>query len=208
MPWLLIAAGYLLGSVPTAYLAGQLKGRDIRQLGDGNVGAANAYRELGAKTGVTVFLLDAAKGALAIFMAQSVHLHPTAVLLTGTAAVCGHNWPVFLGFKGGRGESTAIGVLLSTISLPMLLVAVPAFLTLLISRNVMLASAVLFVPLPLAGWWLATPGVLVAYSIGLPVLVGFTHYLRTRTPRPPVHRPNGLSPVTPVDGIDRARPPE
>ncbi|MFH0942016.1 MAG: glycerol-3-phosphate acyltransferase [Chloroflexota bacterium] len=206
MPWLVIASSYLLGSLPTAYLAGRLKGKDIRRLGDGNVGAANAYRELGAKTGAIVFLLDAAKGALAIFIAERLQAHQMVVLLSGAAAVGGHNWPVFLGFRGGRGESTTIGVLLSLITQPMLICAVPALVTLIISRNVTRASAALFVPLPLVGWWLAVPGVLITYSIILPVLVGITHYFRTH-PHTPGDDIKALSPPA-YSGIDSTRPQE
>lgn len=70
MPWLILLMGYLLGSIPTAYIAGHmLKGEDIRLMGDGNAGAANAFRELGAKAGTTVFLIDASKGFLAVLVA-------------------------------------------------------------------------------------------------------------------------------------------
>ncbi len=114
MPWLIIVLGYFLGSIPTAYVAGHLlKGRDIRQMGDANVGAANAFRQLGAKAGIGVFFVDVGKGALAILIAQTAHIPQPAVLFTGAAAVIGHNWPVFIGFRGGRGESTTIGVLLT-----------------------------------------------------------------------------------------------
>jgi len=180
MPFFIIATGYLLGSVPTAYLAGRLKGKDLRRLGDGNVGAANAYRELGALTGILVFLLDAAKGALAIFVAERLGAPQILVLASGAAAVSGHNWPLFLRFRGGRGESTTIGVLLNVITQPILICAVPALAVLLITRNVTRASAFLFIPLPLVGWWLGVPGLLISYGIGLPVLVGITHYFRTR----------------------------
>ena len=181
MPWLIIVLGYLLGSIPTAYIAGRLlKGRDIRQMGDGNIGAQNAFRQLGAKIGTAVFFIDAGKGALAIIIAQAVSLPQLAILIAGVAAVIGHNWPVFLGFRGGRGESTTIGVLATVITQPMLIVAGPTILALLIRKNVTLASVFLFVPLPLVCWWLGLPGALVAYSITLPCLVGFTHFLRTR----------------------------
>ncbi len=181
MPWLIVVLGYLLGSIPTAYIAGRLlKGRDIRQMGDGNIGAQNAFRQLGAKIGTAVFLIDAGKGALAIIIAQAVSLPQLAILMAGVAAVIGHNWPVFLGFKGGRGESTTIGVLTTVITQPMLIVAGPTILALLIRKNVTLASVFLFVPLPLVCWWLGLPGALVAYSITLPCLVGFTHFLRMR----------------------------
>ena len=183
MPWLIVVLGYFLGSIPTAYIAGHLlKSGDIRQMGDTNVGAANAFRQLGAKVGIGVFIIDAGKGALAILIAQAASLPPVAVMITGIATVIGHNWPVFIGFRGGRGESTTIGVLLTVITQPMLIMMGPALAALFILRNVTKASAVLFVPLPLVCWWLGTPGLLISYSIALPCLVGFTHFLRTRQP--------------------------
>ncbi len=181
MAWLIVLLSYLIGAVPTAYIAGRLTaGGDIRKMGDANMGAANAYRELGPKIGLTVFFIDVAKGALVIFIAQRVQLSQVAVLFAGIAAVVGHNWPIYLRFRGGRGESTAIGILLMLVTGPMLIMAVPALITLILKKNVILASAVLFVPLSLLGWWLQVPGILIAYSIGLPCLVGFTHFLRTR----------------------------
>jgi len=181
MPWLIVILGYLLGSIPTAYIAGRLlKGRDIRQMGDGNVGAANAFRQLGAKAGIAVFFVDAGKGALAILIAQAVSIPQLAILTVGVAAVIGHNWPVFIGFRGGRGESTTIGVLLTVITQPMLILAGPTLVALFTKRNTSIAGCVMFIPLPLVCWWLGLPGVLVAYSMALPCLVGFTHFLRTR----------------------------
>jgi len=179
--WLSILLGYLLGSFPTAYLAGHIvAGKDIRRMGDENMGAANAYRTLGPAAGLGVFFIDVAKGALAVFLAQKLTDSQVSVILTGAAAVAGHNWPFFLGFRGGRGESTAIGVLLVVYTIPTLVMALPAILTLAISRNVILTSAVLFVPLSLIGYVIHLPGLLIGYSIGLPCLVGLTHYLRTR----------------------------
>ncbi|MGD9117330.1 MAG: glycerol-3-phosphate acyltransferase [Dehalococcoidia bacterium] len=181
MAWLIVALGYFLGSVPTAYLAGRtLKGVDIRQIGDGNMGAANAYRQLGPKIGFMVGIVDAAKGALAVLIALAINAPQAVVLLTGAAAVFGHNWPIFLGFRGGRGESTTIGVLLAVLTVPMLIVAAPAVLAHFILRDTTKAAAVIFVPLPFLCWILGLSGVLIAYSIALPCLVGFTHFLRTR----------------------------
>jgi glycerol-3-phosphate acyltransferase PlsY len=181
MPWLIVALGYFLGSVPTAYLAGRIfKGVDIRQIGDGNMGAANAYRQLGPRVGFMVGIVDAAKGALAVLIALAVDAPQAVVLLAGATAVFGHNWPIFLGFRGGRGESTTIGVLLAVITLPMLIVAAPAILAHFILRDTTKAAAVIFVPLPFLCWLLGLSGVLIAYSIALPCLVGFTHFLRTR----------------------------
>jgi glycerol-3-phosphate acyltransferase PlsY len=192
MPWLIVALAYLLGSVPTAYIAGRtLKGIDIRQIGDGNMGAANAYRQLGPRVGIAVAIVDAAKGALAVLIALAVDTPQVAVLLAGAAAVFGHNWPIFLGFRGGRGESTTIGVLLAVTTVPMLIVAAPAIAAHFIFRDTTKAAAFIFVPLPFVCWLLGLSGVLIGYSIALPCLVGFTHFLRTRwlpaIPRPRSH---------------------
>ena len=181
MPWLIVILGYFLGSIPTAYIAGHiLGGVDIRQVGDENMGAANVARQLSPKAGIAVGIIDAGKGALAILIAQSANIPQSAILFTGAATVIGHNWPVFIGFRGGRGVNTTIGVLLTVITQPMLIVAVPSILTLLLKRNVTLACAVLFIPLPLTCWWLGTPASFIVYSMALPCLVGFTHFLRTR----------------------------
>jgi len=192
MPWLIVLAAYFLGSVPTAYIAGRtLKGVDIRQIGDGNMGAANAYRQLGPRVGFMVGIVDAAKGALAVFIALAADAPQVVVLLAGAAAVFGHNWPLFLGFRGGRGESTTIGVLLAVLTIPMLIVAAPAILAHFIFRDTTKAAAFIFVPLPLVCWLTGLSGVLIAYSVALPCLVGFTHFLRTRwlpaTQRPRSH---------------------
>jgi glycerol-3-phosphate acyltransferase PlsY len=148
-------------------------------LGDGNVGARNAFHELGHKIGIGIFFIDTAKGALAVLIAQAVNVPELAIFTVGAATVAGHNWPVFLHFRGGRGESTAIGVLLTLVTQPMLIVASPALAVLAIKKNVTLASVFLFVPLPLVCWLLGFPGAFISYSMGLPCLVGFTHFLRT-----------------------------
>ena len=181
MIWLIIITGYVLGSFPTAYLAGRfLRGRDIRQMGDENSGAANAYRELGPAVGILVFIVDAAKGAVVVLIAQAVNMPQAVVLCTGAVAVVGHNWPVFLGFRGGRGVSTTIGVLLVLVTIPILILALPTILVLIFKRNVTPSMAFLFIALPLVDWLLKVPAVLIAYGIALPALVGITHFLRTR----------------------------
>ena len=181
MAWMVIIIGYLIGTLPTAYIAGRiLKGEDIRFLGDGNMGAGNAYHELGGWVGITVGVIDAGKGALVVFIAQASHQPLAVVLLTGTVAVVGHNWPVFLGFRGGRGEATTIGVLTMLIPQPMFIMAAPTILVLLITRKVPVASTVLFVPLSLLSWWFGASVPVILFSIGLPCLVGFTHLVRTR----------------------------
>ena len=186
MEWLLVLVGYLLGSIPTAYIFGKrVLGKDIRKLGDLNMGARNAYFEIGHKAGIFIFFVDFAKGLIAILIPRLLNASQPVVLFTGVAAVAGHNWPFFLHFRGGRGESTAIGVLAGLIPIPMLIMAVPTILTLLFAKNVILATAVMFVGLPLVDWMLGVSGLMVIYGIALPVLVALTHYFRVRNQNRP-----------------------
>jgi glycerol-3-phosphate acyltransferase PlsY len=187
MKWILVLVGYIIGACPTAYIFGRkLRGRDIRRLGDGNMGARNAYHELGHKIGILIFCIDTAKGSLAILIARYFSAPQYIVLATGVAAVAGHNWPVFVGFRGGRGESTTIGILLALIPKSILIVAIPTIAVLLIKKNVILTSAVMFISLLFVNWWLRVPGILVFYGIALPILVALTHYFRVRRVKRPV----------------------
>jgi len=179
--WLVVASGYIFGSIPTAFLAGRwLLGKDIRQLGDGNSGARNAFFQISPKVGVWVFLIDVAKGAIPVLIARAAAVPEVAVMATGLAAVVGHNWPAVIGFQGGRGEATTIGVFLALITQPMLVLAGPVLAILYFRKSVIIASCALFIPLPLLTWWFGLPGMMVGYSVALPVLVGITHYFRVR----------------------------
>ena len=185
--WLLVVVGYIIGSLPTAYVFGKrIKGRDIRGMGDGNMGARNAYHELGHKTGIIIFFIDTAKGCLAILIAQHFHGSESVILIAGVATIAGHNWSAFVGFRGGRGEATTIGILLVLMPQSLLIVAGPAFVVLLIKKNVILASAVLFISLLLVNWWLRVPGILVFCGIALPIMVAITHYFRVRNVEKPI----------------------
>lgn len=183
MTWLVLILCYLLGSIPTAYIASRLvKGRDIRQMGDANMGAANVFQQIGAASGITVGIIDASKGALVVLIARAAGLSQGMVLFAGAFAVLGHNFPVFLGFRGGRGVSTSIGVLLVTFTQPMLIMAAPCIVTLILTKNVTRAMAVLFIPLSGLGWWRGLSGLLIGFSVLLPVMVGLTHMLRAGLP--------------------------
>ncbi len=114
-----IAFGYLFGSIPFAIIISRLRGVNIREVGTGNPGAANVFREVGEVWGVLVFLVDALKGVIPMFIADKVLNLPAYNLhhlfwvgLVGIAAVAGHCWSVFLDSKGGRGVATTGGVLL------------------------------------------------------------------------------------------------
>ncbi len=108
----LIILGYLLGSVPNVYIMVKLfTGKDVRKIGSGNVGGLNAMRNVSLPVGLLGGLLDVAKGVLAVFLAQKLGLHEIVPLLTGIAAVAGHNWPLYLNFTGGKGVGTTVGVM-------------------------------------------------------------------------------------------------
>jgi len=181
MSWVIIILSYFIGAIPTGYIAGHMvRGVDIRRVGDENMGAANVYRELGPKAGILVGLIDAAKGAVSVLIAQAAGLVHLAVLACGLASVIGHNLPVFIGFRGGRGVSTTIGILLVLVTKPMLILALPTILILIWRRSTTPACAFLFIALPLVSWWQGVSALLIGYGIALPALVGVTHYFRVR----------------------------
>lgn len=108
-----ILIGYLIGSLPIGFLLGRLKGIDVRTIGSGRTGGTNVYRALGARLGLLTGVLDFAKGVVPVLLMRSLFGDDVAAALAGAAAVAGHNWSLFLGFKGGAGGSTAAGALLA-----------------------------------------------------------------------------------------------
>ncbi len=105
-----LVAAYLLGAIPTGFMAGKLlRGVDVRTLGSGSAGATNVLRNLGVRAGVTVFVVDLAKGAAAAAVGLAVLGTPVAAVAAALSAVVGHNWPVYLRFQGGRGVTPFFG---------------------------------------------------------------------------------------------------
>ena len=111
---LLVLAAYLLGAIPNGLLIAKARGIDLRRTGSGNIGATNVFRCVGKGWGILAFVLDALKGFVpAFFFPRLVAGAPDWLgLACGVAAVAGHNWPVWLGFKGGKGVATSAGMLL------------------------------------------------------------------------------------------------
>ena len=109
----LIAGAYLLGSVPASYLAAKLsRGIDLRQYGTGQLGGGNLWRMTSWRLGLPVGLFDVSKGLMMVWVTKLMGLDVAQQLAVGSAAIVGHNWPVFLRFSGGRGIGTTMGVLL------------------------------------------------------------------------------------------------
>lgn len=105
------ALAYLLGSIPTAYIVGRrLRGIDIRSVGSGNPGAANATMQLGKRAGAFVLAVDAGKGIIAILIGQRLGVSDTTLYISAFLAVVGHNFSPFVGLRGGKGAATALGI--------------------------------------------------------------------------------------------------
>lgn len=155
-----LLAGYLLGSIPSGYLAGRwLAGLDIRHEGSGSTGATNVLRVVGKGPALVVFLVDVLKGTAAVLAAKAL-LDPfgVGVVLAGLAALAGHIWPMWLGWKGGKAVATGLGMLLG-LTWPVGLACFGIFLAVLsISRIVSLSSVVaaLALPLLMLGWFADT----------------------------------------------------
>ena len=140
---LAIVIAYLLGSIPFAYIMGRLvKGVDIRKVGGGNMGAVNTMREIGPVPGFAVLLADKAKGSLAILVAQWLDLSLPWVFVVGGVAVAGHNWPVWLKFKGGQGLATTLGVLLALAPIEFAISFAIIVVVVLITSNMRLGAGI------------------------------------------------------------------
>jgi acyl phosphate:glycerol-3-phosphate acyltransferase len=147
---LLVPLAYLLGTFPSAEIVARREGVDVTAAGSGNPGASNTFRLLGWRSGILVFALDAAKGAIAAGVGLVVaHGHVGAYVL-GIAAILGHTFPVTRHFKGGRGVATGAGVLLVTFPLLTLASAVVWFVIVRITHKASLASIVVVVAFPFA----------------------------------------------------------
>lgn len=138
-----IATAYLLGSFQTSYIIGKLlKKVDIRDYGSGNPGATNAIRVFGTKFGMFVLVIDALKGALSIAVPKLLFggTDIAAELLIGIFTIIGHNYPFYMGFKGGKGVAASIGIILMIDWRAFVFAGIPALIVLLITRTMSVAS--------------------------------------------------------------------
>lgn len=157
---LLLAVAYLLGSLPFGLLLAQLLGgKDVRKSGSGNIGATNVARVVGPAAGILTLLLDAAKGAVAVWLAGHYSdQNAAASTLAGIAALIGHCFPVWLKFKGGKGVATALGVFLMLSPLAALGGVVFFAVVVMVWRYVSLGSVSAAAAMPLLVYFLWAPG--------------------------------------------------
>jgi len=177
-----LCAAYLVGAVPTGFLAGRLfKGVDVRQLGSGNLGATNVYRVVGAIPGLLVLIVDVAKGWLPVmFLAPVAAFGPSvkpegAAILLGMAAVAGHIWNPFLQFQGGKGVATGLGVLLGLSRPAALATAAVWVAVVLMTRYVSVASIAAAMAAPFLLFFLEMPVLWILGSIGISLTVIARH---------------------------------
>ncbi len=167
-----LVVGYLVGSLPIGYLVTQMtRGVDLRRAGSGNVGATNVYRTSGLPAAIAVMIADAAKGAGAVMLGGG----GVGSVAAGVAAVFGHVYPVWLGFRGGKGVATAGGAFSVLSPLPTAIAAAAFAVTVSRSRFVSLGSIVATILLPIIEW--LTPG-LRAIDVGATIaaaLILFRH---------------------------------
>lgn len=154
----LVAAAYLLGGIsPGWWLVKQKAGIDLRQRGSGVTGASNVGRVLGTRGYVAVMILDAAKGMAAVYGARWLAPGQPWAMLAAPAVVAGHVWPIWLGFRGGRGAATLMGVCLALHPWIVPIAWVPGLVAWLVFRRGFAARAAAFVASLPAAWWLV-PG--------------------------------------------------
>jgi len=180
---LAILTAYLLGSIPTGYIFGRLlKGVDIRKHGSGNVGATNVFRVVGKVPGVIVLLLDALKGFVAVKLAALVFYREGVgisiewfCIIAALCAVSGHNWTIFLRFKGGKGVATSTGALAALMPQVIGVCFVIWAIIFSLTRIVSIASIIASLALPISAWIFNKPIELKTISLLLCLVSLYKH---------------------------------
>lgn len=159
-----IFMAYFIGAISFSYIIGQrVAGIDIREHGSKNAGATNTLRVLGKGPAFFVLCLDAFKGIVSVLLALTISSSEWIIVLAGLFAIIGHNWPVYYGFKGGKGVATAIGVMFTLAPIPFIITAIIGLIILFFTKYVSLSSLVGAALLPF---------IMYLYHATLPLLIG------------------------------------
>ena len=146
--WICLLIGYVTGATPFGFLAGKLKGIDIRDHGSGNIGATNVLRTLGKPVGITVLVLDILKGIVPVVAAMQLTDHSAVHIATAIATILGHNFTFWLNFKGGKGIATTAGAILPIIPVPLVVAVSAWFILFFATKFVSVASIAAAVAIP------------------------------------------------------------
>jgi glycerol-3-phosphate acyltransferase PlsY len=178
---LVIFTGYLIGSVPFALLlARRIGGADPRQVGSGNLGAANVLRTSGVRAAILVAALDIAKGAAGVLLAIRLSPQAAAPAAAGLAAIIGHVYPVWLRFRGGKGVATACGVFLVLAPIAVLPAVMVFVLTVWATRYVSLGSVLASLVLPAIAYATGSPAPVVIVASAAAALILLRHHANLR----------------------------
>ncbi len=182
---LLLVISYLLGSIPFGLLISRTQGVDIRTQGSGNIGATNVFRMVEKKWGLLCFFFDFLKGLVSSWIfpllfltAADLQAHPNLPLLAGAFAIIGHNFPVWLKFKGGKGIATSAGVIVAVAPWCILVAAVTWGLSMVLSRIVSLSSILAAVAIAVSTWFLPPQSLVID---GILTALGLVAVYRHRT---------------------------
>jgi glycerol-3-phosphate acyltransferase PlsY len=176
-----VIVGYLLGSINASVIIGKIfYGKDIREYGSGNAGATNTLRTFGKYAAAAVFIVDFLKGIAACFIGQLLvgyidNFGWTGVYLAGFAAVLGHNWPVFFGFRGGKGVLTSFAVTLYISPVPALICLAVFIIVVAITRYVSLGSIIGAVFWPVVSLFFKLPALMIAVAALMSILIVVRH---------------------------------
>ncbi|NOY77528.1 MAG: glycerol-3-phosphate 1-O-acyltransferase PlsY [Calditrichaeota bacterium] len=183
----IIVVSYLLGSFPTSIIFGKLfRGIDIRNYGSGNAGGTNAFRVMGWKIGISVMIIDVAKGVLATVLVSQIRIDSISLapvylqIIAGFSAVIGHIWTIFAGFHGGKGVGTAAGMLIGLYPIAFIFVFIIFLIVLFTTRYVSVSSMTAAISLPIVLLVLDALGrpykpPLLILSLIIAILIVFTH---------------------------------
>lgn len=172
---LYIVAAYLVGSIPVGVILSKLRGKDPRKVGSGNIGATNVMRTAGKALGIITLLGDIAKGYVPTLLALYGGLPVLLVVAVGFAAFAGHLFPIFLGFKGGKGVATALGVYLALSPFAILASFIVFVLVLVKWRYVSAGSLAGTLSIPFALYLLKADSLYVYLSLVIGVLIVLKH---------------------------------
>jgi len=176
MPAIAIIAAYAIGSIPFALILARRWGtRDLRRIGSGNLGAANVWRAAGATAGVLVALLDIAKGAAGVVLAERLTGGAAAPAAAGVAAVVGHIYPVWLGFRGGKGVATSCGVFAVLTPLAVLPALAVFFVSVWITKYISAGSVMASFALTPLAYATGSPTPVIAAAAAVAALIVFRH---------------------------------
>lgn len=176
MDILVVAIGYLLGSIPFGLIVGKsVYGMDLREHGSKNIGATNAFRVLGPRAALSVGIPDMLKGLLAVYVAQVVSHSPLIMVIAGIAAICGHNWSMWIKFRGGRGVATSVGVLLMLAPKVVGVVLLVFIVLVALTRYVSLGSVTGGILVPFLMWYFAYPLEIKIFGVVVAVFIVLRH---------------------------------